>query len=112
MTVAQMAQKLNLKILTPGASLEKEVSGCYVGDLLSWVMSRAKSGDAWITIMGNINTIAVSVLADTACIILAESAALDKPAEQKAAEHDVAVLSTEQSAYELACAIGKILGKS
>jgi predicted transcriptional regulator len=111
MTVAQIAQKLNLKILTGTDSLEKQVSGCYLGDLLSWVMGRAKSGDAWITIMGNVNSIAVAVLADTACIILAENATLDKHAEQKAIENDIVVLVTQKSAFQLACALGKILNQ-
>ena len=109
MTVAQIAQKLDLKVIVSASSLEKQVSGCYIGDLLSWVMGRAKSGDAWITIMGNVNSIAVSVLADTACIILAENASLDKPAEQKATENNVAVLCSDKSAFEIACALGKIL---
>ena len=46
---------------------EREVSGCYIGDLLSWVMGRAQEDNAWITIMSNINVIAVASLADTAC---------------------------------------------
>ena len=34
---------------------DREITGVYIGDLLSWVMGRAKSGDAWLTIMSNIN---------------------------------------------------------
>ena len=34
---------------------EREISGVYIGDLLSWVMGRAKADNAWITIMSNIN---------------------------------------------------------
>lgn len=48
---------------------DREISGVYIGDLLSWVMGRAKAGDAWITIMSNINIVAVASLADVACII-------------------------------------------
>lgn len=44
----------------------------YCGDLLSWVMGRAKSGNAWITIMNNINVVAVASLADVTCVIFAE----------------------------------------
>ena len=48
---------------------DREITGVYIGDLLSWVMGRAQSGDAWITIMSNANIVAVAALADTACII-------------------------------------------
>ena len=49
---------------------EKEITGCYCGDLLSWVMSRAKEGDAWLTVMGNVNAVAVAVLMASLIIII------------------------------------------
>ena len=70
-SVNDLAQRLALKAhnLDDG---EREVAGGYAGDLLSWVMGRAVSGDAWVTIMSNINVIAVAQLTDVACVILAE----------------------------------------
>ena len=35
-------------------------------------MGRAQEGDAWFTVMGNVNAVAVAVLADTACLVLTE----------------------------------------
>ncbi len=49
------------------------MGGAYVGDLLSWVMGRAGSNSAWITIMSNVNVAAVAVLAELSMIILAEN---------------------------------------
>ena len=108
MTVKELAQKLELAILTEG-DMEKEVTGCYSGDLLSWVMSKAQSGDAWLTVMGNINAVAVAVLTDCACIILTENAALDDVALQKAELQDVTFLRSDKNAYELSVAISKLL---
>ena len=108
MTVKEMAQKLELTILTEG-DLEKEVTGCYSGDLLSWVMSKAKPGDAWLTVMGNINAVAVAVLTDCACIILTENAPLDDVALQKAELQGVTFLRSDKNAYELSVAISKLL---
>ena len=71
MTVRQMIDEMQLTPLTC-PDPERVVTGGYVGDLLSWVMGRARSGQAWITIMSNINTVAVASLADVACVILAE----------------------------------------
>lgn len=108
MTVKELAQKLELTILTEG-DLKKEVTGCYSGDLLSWVMSKAKPGDAWLTVMGNINAVAVAVLTDCACIILTENAPLDDVALQKAELQGVTFLRSDKNAYELSVAISKLL---
>ena len=48
----------------------REIAGIFTGDLLSWAMGRAKEGDAWFTVMGNVNAVAVAALADCACIVL------------------------------------------
>ena len=55
MTVQRLKEALSLKLLAGEEGLSQEVSGCYIGDLLSWVMGRAKAGDAWLTVMGNIS---------------------------------------------------------
>ena len=109
MTVEQVKETLNLRLLAGEAGLSREVTGCYVGDLLSWVMGRASEGDAWLTVVGNINAIAVSTLADTACIILTENAPLDDDAAKKAEIHGVAVLQTEESGYRMALRFGELL---
>ena len=64
MIVRELVEKLNLKVLVEG-DMDREITGGYCGDLLSWVMGRAKADDAWITIMTNINFVAVASLADT-----------------------------------------------
>jgi predicted transcriptional regulator len=110
MKVCDLCEKLDLKILCGEAPLYNEVKGCYCGDLLSWVMSRAKSGDAWLTVMGNVNSIGVAVLADIACIILVENAPLDSDALKKAKENGIAVLQSSGPAYDIAVSISKLLG--
>lgn len=101
MTIQELAEKMSLTCLVPGDN-SRQVTGGYCGDLLSWVMGRAKEGDAWFTVMGNINAIAVATLADTACIILVEDAALDADAAERAAAQQVAVYQSSHTAYELA----------
>ncbi len=108
MTVKDLIEKLNLKILVEG-DLEREITGGYCGDLLSWVMGRAQSGDCWLTVMGNINAIAVSVLADCACIVLCENATLDEDAKRRAEMQEVTVLSTEENSYLTAKALSECL---
>ena len=108
MTIKELTEKLELKILVEGDS-DREVTGGYCGDLLSWVMGRAQSGDCWFTVMGNINAIAVAVLADCACIVLTENAPLDDDAKARAEMQCVTVLATEENAYTMANKLGEIL---
>ena len=108
MKIKDLADKLNLKVLTPYDE-DKNVTGCYSGDLLSWVMSRAKEGDVWLTVMGNVNAVAVAVLTECACIVLTENASLDEQAKQKAEMQGVCFLQSEKNAYELAVEISGII---
>ena len=108
MTVKELTEKLNLKILVEG-ELDREVTGGYCGDLLSWVMGRAQSGDAWITIMSNVNVLAVATLADVCCVILAEGVKLDDEVLKVASEKEINVLSTELPMYEGSLALAEAL---
>ena len=108
MKIKDLAEKLNLKVLTP-CDEDREISGCYSGDLLSWVMSRAKEGDVWLTVMGNINAVAVAVLTDCACIVLTENASLDEQAKNKAELQGVCFLQSNKNAYELSVEISKLI---
>lgn len=109
MTVKDLAEKLDLKYLCNEEKAEaREIDGCYCGDLLSWVMSRAEPDNIWLTVMGNVNSIGVAVLADVACIVLTENAPLDDNAKQKAEENGVIVLTTDKNSYEVASGFSKL----
>ncbi len=104
MTVCELAEKLNLKSLSvPDES--REMGGVYIGDLLSWVMGRASADDVWITIMSNINVVAVASLADVACIILAEGVVPEEDVLRTAEAKDVNIYSSSLTAFQLAQAI-------
>ncbi len=108
MKVIEIAEKLSLTpISLPDA--EREIEGAYIGDLLSWVMGRAQSGDAWITIMSNVNIVAVASLADVACIILAEGVTLDDNVKTTAEQKGINVLTSEKTAYQLAALLAGLM---
>ena len=90
-------------------SPEKEIDGVYVGDLLSWVMGKADAGNVWITIMSNINIIAVATLTDASCIVLAEGVLPDTDVLSVAEAKGINILSTSLSAYEAAVAASKLI---
>ncbi len=109
MKVDKLADELGLKLLVGKSGLANEVTGCYICDLLSYVMGRASKGDAWITVQTNINVIAVAVLTEVGCVIVPEDIEVDEKTLAKAELEGIAVLSSSRSAYELACAIKALI---
>ena len=103
MTVNQLAGCGFKTIALPDG--DREINGVYIGDLLSWVMGRAQADNAWITIMSNINILAVASLADTACIILAEGVEVAQDVIDTANAKGVNILSSSEPAYEIACTL-------
>ena len=108
MKVSELTVALSLKVhACPDP--EREISGVYIGDLLSWVMGRAQSGDAWITIMSNINIVAVASLVDASCVLLAEGVEPDQNLIHTAEAKGVNLFTSDQTAYELAKALAELL---
>lgn len=109
MTVKEIAQRLELETVCSGENPDREVVGCYIGDLLSLVMSKAQSGDAWITIQGNINVPAVATLTDSAMVIIAENMKVDEAALARAKSEGICIYSSDKSAFQLAIEINECL---
>jgi len=89
----------------------REIKGVYCCDLLSVVMGRAKADFAWVTVMGNVNSIAVAVLTDVACIVIAENVPLDASAKIRAEEKKVTVLRTKLPIFEAGLIIRELVGQ-
>ena len=84
---------------------EREIKGGYTGDLLSWVMGRAQADNAWVTIMTNMNVVAVAQLTDVACVIIAEGAALADDVIAKAAAQGINLLRSDKTSWEVIAAL-------
>lgn len=104
MTVAELAAKHGFKVLTL-PDPDRAVKGCYIGDLLSWVMGRAQADNAWITIMSNINIAAVAALSDVSLVILAEDVQPDENVLNTAKAKNVNIVCSSLPAYETAVRI-------
>ena len=110
MTVQNLIDDFSLEVLCCGENAaQKEVTGGYCGDLLSWVMSKSEEGDCWLTVMGNVNSIGVAVMTDVACILLTENAAFDDDAKLRAEQNGVIVLRSRENAFDLAVKIAEKL---
>ncbi|MBO6062175.1 MAG: hypothetical protein J6P98_08720 [Clostridia bacterium] len=100
LTVETLVEKLGLNVIElPDPA--REITGGYAGDLLSWVMGRAREGDAWVTIMTNMNVAAVAQLTDVACVIFAEGVVPDKEAVLKARQHGINLVGSPRGVFEL-----------
>lgn len=109
MTVKELAERGELRVINRGENPDREITKPFCCDLLSIAMGRAPEGSAWVTVMGNMNTLAVASLADVACVILAEGAVLDDVADQKAKQQGITVLATEEPIFEAAQAIYEMI---
>ena len=101
MTVKEFAARHGMTVAAMPEG-DREITGAYMGDLLSWVMGRAQSGDAWVTIMSNQNIVAVATLADVACIILAEDVQPDEGVAALAQQKGINLLRCPHSAFGIA----------
>ena len=101
MTIHDIARLPQLT-LAAGQPSEKDISGIFCCDLLSIAMAKAPQGCAWVTVMGNKNTLAVASLTDSACIILAEGVHLSQADRECAQEEGIPVFETDLPVFEAA----------
>ena len=99
MKLCDLAERLGLTLLA--GDPPEGFDGVYAGDFLSRAMSRVGEGEIWITIMNNVNVIAVASLTDAACVILAEDVLLDDSAKAAADSKGICVYSSGKTVYEL-----------
>lgn len=109
MTVQQLIDSSIFQISNIGDNAERIIDKIYCCDLLSIAMGNAPANCAWVTVMGNINTLAVATLTDASCIILAEGALPDDAAAAKAKSQGITVLHTEMPIFEAALRIHTML---
>ena len=109
MTVAELLKLNKYKVINEEGDKERTITVPFCCDLLSIAMSKSPAGAAWVTVMGNINTLAVASLTEAAVIILAEGIVLEEAVILKAKEQGIIVLATDQPIYETACQIGELI---
>lgn len=108
MKLTEFVERLELETLHV-ADMDREVAGAYTGDLLSWVMTRLNSDFAWVTIMNNVNVIAVASLSDAACVVFTENAEIPEDVIEKAKLQSINLFKTKKTSFEISYLIGKIL---
>lgn len=107
MKTETVVNALGLTLLA--GEMPESFDGVYAGDFLSRAMSRVSEGDLWITIMNNINVIAVASLTDAAAVILAEDVVMDRSVLDAACAKGVCVYSSGKTVYELCRDIANVI---
>lgn len=102
MTLGDFADKNLFTLVNDGGNRNDEISGLYCCDLLSIAMGKAPAGSIWVTVMNNINTLAVASLAECACIVLASGVTADDAFIDKAASQNITVFQTELPIFDAA----------
>lgn len=106
MKLQTLIDSLKLKVLTELQDFTSiEVNTGYSSDLLSCVMTGAKSDSVWVTLMAHGNIVAVSALLDLSAIIITEGAQPDQETILKANQQGVIMLSTSQPTFQV---VGKL----
>ena len=105
MTIQDLIDSGLFTLVNAGDDTDTSISKPFCCDLLSIAMGRAPEKCAWITVMANMNTLAVATLTDCGCIILAEGTSFDEATNAKAAMQGMTVLTTDMPVFEAALAI-------
>lgn len=100
MKVRDIISKCSFTLLNE-ADTQRDITGVYVGDLLSWVMGHGEEGQCLVTIMSNVNVLAVASLLDLSCVVLAENVKPDEEFLSLAKEKEINILSSKESAYTI-----------
>ena len=108
MNIKDFADKFGYEILCCPEP-DREITGGYAGDLLSWVMGRLNEGSAWVTIMSNVNIVAVASLADPSCIILSEGVSPDDGVVDRAVGLGVNILKTSKDTFAACADVNSVL---
>ena len=110
MTVKALKDSLKLEVICSSEQgMSREISSAIVCDLHSYVMANAKENAAWLTILGDINSVAVCIFSNISVLILTGDETLDSDAMLKAKEYNVTVLRSYKSSYQLAYEIHELL---
>jgi predicted transcriptional regulator len=108
MIVKELAERLDLKVEAGEKGLDREVTGGYVGDLLSCVMAGASSGNVWVTVQGHPNVVAVATLTGITAVLVTEGARIEPGTLDKANQEGIPILSSAQPSFELVVRMGEL----
>ena len=103
MNIQDIIEKIGLKPLSDFDP--RDVDGVFVSDMLSDVMAGAQPGNLWVTIQTHKSIVPAANLVDVAGVVVANGKDVPQDTIDLASKHDIAILSTDLSTFEL---VGKL----
>ncbi len=100
MQVLDILDKIKGEVLTKKVT-NATFDGVYAGDLLSHVMAHAKENNLFLTIMANMNAIAVASLLDMPVIVFAEDTKPSSEMISKADDEKIVIISTKYNVVDV-----------
>ena len=79
----------------------KPFEGIYVGDLLSFVMAKAKPNQLWLTVQTHPNIIAIASLLDLSAVIVVSGVEIPQETIDLANEQGILLISSVLDAVEI-----------
>lgn len=100
MKLKEVIDKLALNELT--VVEDREVSGVIISDMLSDVMSSAKSSNLWLTVQTHKNIVSAANLTDISAVIITHNKKVPEETVELANRYHVVILSSTLATFELA----------
>lgn len=101
MNVLELAEKLNLKVISGNEGLSNEITGGYASDLLSDVIGHADAGNIWITLQTHKNVMAIASLKDLAAVVLVNNLQPEEDMAHQSNEENIPVLVSSDPAFTI-----------
>jgi hypothetical protein len=99
MKLSELLQQPGLKLIS---ELEdKEITGVFISDMLSDVMTNAKPGNLWLTVQTHKNTISAANLVDVAAIIVTHGKEIPAETTALANRFKVNIISSEAATFDI-----------
>ena len=100
-TIRDVVERLPVRVVAGESRLGREVTGGYVGDILSLVLARAGYGNIWVTVQGHPTVVAVAILVGISGIIIADGAHVEPATLEKAEQEGIPLLATSDSSFNV-----------
>jgi predicted transcriptional regulator len=100
MKLQEIIKKLSLNVLT---SIEdRDVSGVFISDMLSDVMSRAQPGNLWLTVQSHKNIVSAANLVDISAVVVTCNKKVPEDTIELANRFHVIILGSPLDNFDLA----------
>lgn len=100
-----IVDRFRLAVIYGESLLDREITGGYVSDILSDVLTYAEPGNIWVTRQIHLNIVPIASARDISAIIIVSGRQLDPETLAKAKSENLPILGTPINAFQL---VGKL----